>query len=292
MVSPNISDPKIAAQRALTLERLSRLPPFRPACLELLAISADSSSANEDFAKVFRADPALAADLLLVANSLEFGSRSRIETISHALVFLGFERIRSLALTIAMQATANQANHPAVKNVWLHSMASAVIAEKLGAIRGISTTYTAALVHDLGRLGLLTTERDRYAGILDMSFESMEESNLLERMMFGLDHCHAGAMLAEKWGFPISLQAAMVAHHGQEKMSPPRAVVRTACEIAESLGFPEVQHRDLEVSDQCCLEAGLSPVQIREDIARHLNSLGQGGQTRTYLNKTAFGPAN
>ena len=219
------------------VERLSKLPPFRPACLQLLAVSADGYSAMEDFANIFLADPAMAADLLLVANSMEFGSRCRIETIRHALSYLGLERVRSLASTIALRVEVSQTAHESVRPLWLHSIASAVIAEQLGALHGVPGIYTAALVHDLGRLGLLSVEHERYALVLGTVFEDIDEANRMEEILFGMDHCKTGAFLGEKWGFPIGLQTAMFAHHGSAQMSLPRRIVQLPANWRSRSGF-------------------------------------------------------
>ena len=157
----------LADQHARAMERLSKLPPFRPACLKLLTVSTDANSAMDDFSQIFMADPALATDLLLVANSMEFGSRSRIDTVRHALAFLGFERVRSLASTIAVRATVQNLSRESVRPVWLHSIASAVIGGRLGAIHNLPGVYTAALVHDLGRLGLLSLARISHTDRID-----------------------------------------------------------------------------------------------------------------------------
>ena len=272
-MKPDIRSTDRAEQQAGVSERLSKLPPFRPASLRLLAVSTDGYSAMDDFSRIFTADPAMAADLLLVANSMEFGSRSRIETIRHALSFLGLERVRSLASTIAVSAGVHQAPHESVRPLWLHSIASAVIAEKLGTMHGVQGIYTAALVHDLGRLGLLSVERERYALVLGTVFEDIDQANRMEEILFGMDHCKTGAFLAEKWGFPIGLQTAMFAHHATGQMSLPRRIVQAACAIAESLGFPEVQRRDQDASDGLCKEAGLAPDAICEQIAKRMATL-------------------
>jgi HD-like signal output (HDOD) protein len=274
-MQPDTGSHDLTDQYARVMERLSKLPPFRPASLKLLAVATDGYSAMDDFAKIFTADPAMAADLLLVANSMEFGSRSRIETIRHALSFLGLERVRFLASTIAVSAAVHQASRESVRPSWLHSIATAVIAEKLGVIHDMPGVYTAALVHDLGRLGLLSAGRDRYDAVLLTAFEDIEESNRLERALFGMDHCKAGAFLSEKWGFPISLQVAMSAHHETVAMSPQRKLVRIACRLADSLGFPEVTLRDPDLSEAQCRQAGLSPDAVRDEIALRMATLGE-----------------
>lgn len=90
--TPTRSSAEISAQadrHAAVYVRLSKLPPFRPAALKLLNISVESGSAMRDFEEIFKSDPALSADLLLVANSLQFGPRARVETIRHAITYLG-----------------------------------------------------------------------------------------------------------------------------------------------------------------------------------------------------------
>lgn len=273
---PDIHRTDCAEPQAGVVERLSKLPPFRPACLHLLAVSTETGSAMDDFANIFLGDPAMAADLLLVANSMEFGSRCRIETIRHALSYLGLERVRSLASTIALRMEVGQTPHESVRPLWLHSIASAVIAEQLGALHGVQGVYTAALVHDLGRLGLLSVEHERYALVLGTVFEDIYEANRMEEILFGMDHCKTGAFLGEKWGFPIGLQASMFAHHANEQMSLPRRIVQAACEIAASLGFPEVQRRDQDASDELCKKAGLSPDAVCDQIAKRMATL-EGG---------------
>ena len=216
----------------------------------------------------------MAADLLLVANSMEFGSRSRIETIRHALSLLGLERVRSLASTIAVSAAVHQASRESVRPLWLHSIATAVIAEKSGS----STTCRGCIPRrwctTWADSGLLLAGRDRYDAVLLTAFENIEESNRLERSLFGMDHCKAGAFLSEKWGFPISLQVAMSAHHETVAMSRNASWCESPVACG-SLGFPEVTLRDPDLSEAQCRQAGLSPDAVRDEIALRMATLGE-----------------
>ena len=111
------------------------------AALKLLNISSTSESAAKQFEEAFSSDPALSADLLLVANSVEFGLRSRIATIRHAVSFLGLDRVRSLASTVALgYYVRSMPRHPYMNSIWRHSIASAVIAEVLGGIHAPGST--------------------------------------------------------------------------------------------------------------------------------------------------------
>ena len=230
------------------IARLSKLPPFHPATVKLLTLSADSDSAVGDFERAFGSDPALASDLLKVANSPLYGLRSRIDNLRHAIALLGLETVRSLALTVAMGAYVRTA--PArrvVHSVWSHSLAVALIAEAVGRAFGEPgpSLYTAGLVHDIGRLGMLNLEGDRYAAVLDREFYEIEESLLLETLLFGCAHDDAGAFLAGSWGFPESVCDCVRYHHQTEvdKGQGLRAV-QIACQYAAALGFGELNCAD------------------------------------------------
>ena len=271
-LTPSLSDIRRedhAQEQARIFEYLSKLPVFSPSALQLLSVSTENDSAMEAFSEAFRSDPALAADLLLVVNSAAFASRCHIETIRHALTFLGLDRVRSLASTIALKiAMRTSQRKEDVRSVWAHGIAAAVVAEELGTIHGVPGLYTAALLHDLGRLGLLLAAGSRYAEALSLTFDDMEESNRLERTLFGIDHCQAGTMLGRTWSFPAGLQANMGAHHEKAPPSGPQELVQIACMAADFLGFPEVQRRDLELTAPVWEKTGLSLDHIREKITQ------------------------
>ena len=261
---------------------LTRLAPFHASALRLMNISVESDSAFADFEEAFKGDPALTADLLLVANSAEFGLRSRIETIRHALAFLGLERVRSLGVTIAFSFYVR--NVPRTKymaGVWQHSLAAAAIAELMGGLCGQRSAYTAALTHDLGRLALFLALGADYAAYMEQPFRDEQEASAAELARFGMDHCEAGARAAIQWGFPESLQSVMLEHHGKISGNPRDQLnlVRAACGIASALGFPEVKAPAPlydEVLPEPLRYPGLEPEALRERVQRLLATFQPG----------------
>lgn len=261
------------ASKSVTTDKLSRLPHFRPACMKLMTLSIHSNTAIGEFVAVFEADPALASDLLLMANSAEFGASSQIETVRHALTFLGLERVRSLASTIAFHLSLGDADPDTVRPLWAHGIATAIIADELGEKCGRPGLYTTGLVHDMGRLGLLRAIGADYSAILLGRFASVDEATRLERQLCGMDHCEAGAYLADKWRFPVALQASMAAHHSIGLVSEPRQLVRSACEIADAMGYPEVERDDVGSAEELCGAVHLLPDVLRDHIEKRIVSL-------------------
>jgi HD-like signal output (HDOD) protein len=226
---------------AVIAGKLSKLPPFGPAVLKLLSISLDDESAPKSFEDAFKSDPALTAELLVLANSAAFGGRAHVQAIGAAIRHLGLERVRSMAATSALRShTQRGQSDPYLASVWAHSIATAVAAEALGNASGCRDLYTLGLTHDLGRLGLFLVGGQPYAEELSKEFQDIEQANQVERDLFGMTHCQAGALVAAAWGFPESLAACMGEHHIMPASTDPRGLIVTACRMADSLGFLEV----------------------------------------------------
>ncbi len=276
--TPTRSSAEISAQadrHAAVYVRLSKLPPFRPAALKLLNISVESGSAMRDFEEIFKSDPALSADLLLVANSLQFGPRARVETIRHAITYLGLERVRSLGCTIGFSFfVRNLPRSDYLRAVWAHSLATAVIAEATESPERSQSLYTAGLLHDLGRLALSRSAGPPYDEALSKEFADIAEANAFEKDQFGLTHCDAGAMVAAKWCFPVNLLTSITLHHEPVGGRPGDSLnqVRMACRMADWLGFPEIARRDLEPSE--ALSWRTEPEELRKRILRRVEAFG------------------
>lgn len=275
-------DAEHAARRAAAVVCLSKLPPFHPAALKLLNVSSETDTAIRDFEAIFKVDPALTADLLLVANSVMFGGQARIGTIRHALTHLGLERVRSLAATISLSFfVRNQPRAAYVRHIWAHSIATAVIAEILGDLYGKRELYTNGLTHDLGRLGLLLSVGAGYERWITPEFPNIEEANRLEHDRFGMDHCEAGAHVGRKWGFPEVLQDCMIGHHSHEPRpaGDPVALVQLACRLAEFLGYPEInlaQPLPLpELPEKVSRCTQLDPERLHDRITRQIDAVGR-----------------
>ena len=231
-------------QREQALNRLNRLPAFNQTAVRLLARPLGLEDPLSAVEASFRVDPGLASQLLAAANSAAFGFRAQISTIRHALVVLGMERIRALVATIATASYMRQFRMEAVRPIWSHAIATAVIAEHLASYSdGLSGSalYTAGLTHDLGRLGLLAANRRGYEAFLLDEFHTREESDIYEWETFGVIHTVAGGLLTQLWGFPASLCGHAENHHDTSGFDTEEdRVVHAACLLADAIGYPEV----------------------------------------------------
>jgi HD-like signal output (HDOD) protein len=239
--SKGTTGPPDGPTRVAAYQRLTQLPTFPPTAMRLLTLSTEADTALADFERIFKADVTLTADLLLTANSAAYGLRSRVESIRHALTLVGLERVRSLACNIMWRGYLRRQSVEHLQPIWRHSIAAAVIGEILGTIYHVPGLYTAGLLHDLGRLGLLLSAGESYEQVLTEGPSDIEQAMERELDVCGMSHCDAGALLAQTWGFPELLQVTMVEHHGQRPVTSgsPVGLIQTACRMADWLGFPE-----------------------------------------------------
>lgn len=220
---------------------LCRIPVFRPVAVKLLRLLQGEDSNVLEVGELLNTDPALSAEVLTMANSAAYTTSNRINTISKAIMMLGTERTKSLATKAALDGMRRAiGNHPVIELCWVHSRATAVIAEWLSPFYRIhpDRAYTAGLMHDVVRLGLLALNCGQYAKLLDCTAGTNEELLAAEQLVFRVDHCTAGLWLMNTWGLPEEFGVACSQHHaGKDAVQEPVAdLVRLACALAQATG--------------------------------------------------------
>src|SRR2546429_185129 len=122
------SDQNLETDSVTIPVRLCNLPPFHSIANQVLSLSSDPDIDLKRLAKVMEADPAFAAEVLFLANSSLFGFTSQMHVLRHAVAILGLERIKALAVTVAMR-TFMAGGGPVLRACWRHSAACAIVAE-------------------------------------------------------------------------------------------------------------------------------------------------------------------
>jgi HD-like signal output (HDOD) protein len=228
--------------------KLCNLPPLHSIATQVLSLSADENMDLPKLASVIEADPAFAAEVLFLANSPLFGFPSKMHVLRHAVSVLGLDRIKALTMTVAMRAFLGHAS-PLVRQCWRHSAASAVIAEEISKNFDVpgDRAYTAALMHDIGRLGLLKSYAREVAPVLTAQYREASDVLLAEQAVINVHHGLAGGWLVKTWAFPAAFAEICERHHDpiREQESELLQVVKAGCRIAEVLGYSAIRYQSL-----------------------------------------------
>jgi HD-like signal output (HDOD) protein len=153
------------------LEKNEDLPTLPVIMTKLIDAINDENSSASDLTKIMINDPAMSARVLKMANSAFYGLRFQVDNLKRAIVVLGFETVRMLALSTTILDLFGSRKQLAFEpeDFWLHSLGAAKSAQLLGTkikteiVR--DTLFTAGLLHDIGKYVLALTLKDEYKSI-------------------------------------------------------------------------------------------------------------------------------
>ena len=211
-----------------------------------------SSMDSEDvdvhaIAKQLSCDQALAAKTLRLANSSFYGMQHQVSNMNEAIVILGLRNVRTLitASLITRSFAGKKVEGFDFLVFWSHSIAVAVCARELANDSRFNpdTAFIAGLLHDLGRLVLVTGHTELYRTILAYKVLHQCEDIEAETAILGTDHCVIGQALAAHWKFPEEMQLAVLQHHPKdgEVLNQLSAIVHIASVFAIALDMSKAQ---------------------------------------------------
>jgi len=221
---------------------LKDLPPIPFVAKRLMATFAREDVDIAEVGKLIAAEATFAARVLQLANSPLFALERQVKTISHAIILLGLDRVRAITFTRAMEDfVAPVLRIQALRVCWQNNLAVALLSEKLARANRMQSdvAYVAGLLHDIGRLALLVKYPEAYANLLAVSGGQQYDLMIVERELFDIDHCEAGAWLLKQTSFPPELAEAITDHHRLLDPNTFRMVhlVQCADRLADALGF-------------------------------------------------------
>jgi len=264
---------------------LDDLPPFPWMAKRLMATVSKEDVDIHEVGKLIAAEPVFATRVLQLANSPLFALQRQVRTISHAIILLGLDRVKAITFTRALEDFVTPAlKIKALRACWQNCLATALLAEKLARAARMDAdfAYVAGLVRDIGRLALLVKYPEPYSNLLAVSGEQHFDLMMMERELFDIDHCQAGAWLMQQLPFPQELTDIIALHH--QSLDPESFgmlhLVQCADRLADALGFgvlPDAQPPSVEFAVERLPEAakariGTDYVQWRLDVVARLEA--------------------
>ena len=191
----------------------------------LSKLTAGSQSPVTEIADVIRRDLSLTARLLRLVNSVFGGLSVKISSIEEAIFFLGLRQIRQLTMTTRvvdeMETMIGDGHQLDWKSVWRHSIATGILTrEILSMTCGIledDTYYVCGLLHDIGKLVMLSMFPKQLEESRSFEAASGVEFAQMEKEAFGWNHAEIGAMYLEVNGLPREIVESVLFHHSPKQ---------------------------------------------------------------------------
>lgn len=203
-------------EKLLETESLPTAPVVIQSILKLLN---DENSNIRDLSEIISRDPPLASGILKLANSAYYGLSRPVPGIKEAVIVLGFNTVKQLALAVGVSTLFKQKNKIgsfSAYSLWEHSVACSVCAELIARYLGYERpddVMSMGLLHDIGILLMMEKCRVEYSNVLISAQSEESDLSLIERDQLGFDHGSVGWKLALKWRFPPSLAQVIRFHH-------------------------------------------------------------------------------
>lgn len=239
-VSVSISDQELA-------QAVDQLPPVVSVIRRLLAVMRDPNSEVGDIARLVRADTALAAQTLRLANSPHFGLHERVGSVEEAIQHVGLNETMRMVTALGTRQVVSRdlpVYRIAASLHWQHALAVAVAGEQVAARYALDagTVYLAGLLHTVGMVALngIAVARGLPARPEKMPLREWE------RAQFGTENPDVAARVMRVWNFPEDLGGAVAARYvtpTRETVGRPGAALFLASAIAEKIpaGLPVEQ---------------------------------------------------
>ena len=201
-ISPELSQ-KLAAA-------VDRMPAFPKSVQRILQLTSDLNSSPKDLVQVIDKDPVVTVKILRVVNSSYYSLPKQITSISHAVVYMGFNGVKNLALSVAAIGTLPKNNAAGfdANQYLLHSLSTAGIAKQLAlrvADADPTDCFIAGLLHDFGKVVFALYMPEPFRAALERCQRDGSSLHRALRESIGVDHALVGAMLVEKWRFAAPL---------------------------------------------------------------------------------------
>jgi putative nucleotidyltransferase with HDIG domain len=246
---------------------IKSFPGMPGTAVKLLALIDDSAMRVSQIEEILRHDPGLTANVLRLANSAYFGIPSKVGSIRQAVILLGLKRLIQMVIAACVSAIMDK-SVPGYDlppgELWRHSIAASVAAEGLVKVLQVEATeeiFTAALLHDVGKLVLGDFVKDEFKQI-ETAVSQGISFEMAEKIVLGTNHADVGARILTKWLLPPEIVNAVQFHHAPEEaeqLSSMLDIVHVANFISMMIGIgigrDGLQHQpSAEVTERLGLE--------------------------------------
>lgn len=209
-------------------EMVEKMPAFPQSVHRVIQLTSDINSDPRALVEVIEHDPILIVKILKLVNSPYFGLAQEITSVNHAVVYIGINTVKNLALSTATLGVLPRTNRAGfdIDAFLLHSLSTAIISRIFARELGVPERegfdfFLAGLLHDFGKIVFAHFMPNDFRRALQIAAEEGLPLCEAEQRIFAADHAQIGSLLAEKWKLPDRLTACIRDHHATDREESP-----------------------------------------------------------------------
>ena len=252
----------------------------------------DPKSSAKDLKEIIQIDPPLTGKLLKLANSVYYSPRTRISEILQAIIWVGYDALKELALRQKVcevfdgDSTIEGYSRTLL---WKHSVAVSLLGKMIYrrefGEKG-ETIYVAGLLHDIGIIALDQFCEDEFRLILSKTKTEKKNHTKTEKEVLGFDHTEVGKAMTNDWNLPQELVEVIGCHHNPDNIAQefvrPGSTLYVADYVCQQkgLGYSDAPIQDKELFRRCLKRLDLTSYAldlIVEDVEQELFKMEEQG---------------
>ncbi|MFT3788209.1 MAG: HDOD domain-containing protein [Tepidisphaeraceae bacterium] len=278
------ADPKQLV--AMAIGSVSSIATLPEVTARIVKTVEDPRSNAQQLHQIVSHDPALVTRILKVVNSAFYGLPGQIASIERAIVMLGLNAIKNIAVAASLGQLfrgVKLCEGYTAKDLWTHCVGVAVVARELARQAKLSIAdeaFLAGMIHDVGLLVSLQVWPEKLKRACEEVRKTGADFCETERTIIGVDHQQLGQALAEKWSFPRSCQLVTGFHHepslvaeGNKPLVSLVALADRICADAQH-GFPLTRPHNEDGTEVSSLaEMAGVPVSVVDNVRTNIATI-------------------
>ena len=260
--------------------RTIKLPQLPQVLIELIDLCRQEEVDIRLVAQTVAQDIAVTTKTLQLANSAFLGARSQFKNIDQAVIFLGIDTVRNLAISVSVhEVFANSKKSQSInrEQFWYHCLLTALLSKTIAQKSGYDdpgAAYLTGLLHDTGKYLLAEHFGDKYQTLINDK-EGFTDLVDAEEKAFGISHCDAGKWLLDSWNLSQEFGNAVKNHHNRDSQDNETSILSRIIRLANKLAkkseaYDEQTERDASIL--CISPSSLSAMKkeqttVLEDLA-------------------------
>lgn len=244
------------------------IAPMPRVCAQLAELTAQQATDAAQLARLIQSDPALAGEIMRVANSPALRPRAPIVSLQQAVSWLGVAEVRNIAMAVMLRGEIFTApgHEPESEELWREASLAGLWAKEIARARRkhVESAFLAALMHRTGAaLGLKIL----------CGFESQQRT-VIEAKVFaeliGEFEPRLGRLLMSTWRLPDDVQDGAIdwRDYGKSSHADLAGTVNAAHLLAAHTMYPQLLDEAAVLESAVFEQLGVFPDDRRSMLAK------------------------